>query len=59
MTPEELTLAELREFIHQMPEESRMRIAVIVSTFQNCIKLDEKHASLALALVGAEMAARP
>lgn len=59
MTPEELTLAEIRQHIGGMPEDSRIRVQCIASTFRNCLQIDPEHAGLALALVGAEQAAKP
>lgn len=58
MTTEEIVLAEIRKHIGAMSEDSQIRVKCIASTFRNCLELDPEHAGLALALVGAEQAAK-
>lgn len=59
MTNEELVLNEIRKHIATHSEEAQIRVKCIASTFRNCLEIDPVHAGLALALVGAEQAAKP
>lgn len=58
MTPEKIVLYEVKEEIAKLPKDSQVRIEAIARAFRNCLELDPGHASMALALVGAEQAAK-
>jgi hypothetical protein len=58
MTPEKLVLYEVKDEIAKLPQDSQIRIEAIARTFRNCLELDPGHAGMALALVGAEEAAK-
>ena len=55
---DDIVLAGVREEIARLPEDSRIRVEVIARTFRNCIAADPMHAGMAMALVGAEQAAK-
>lgn len=58
MTQNEIVLADVRDEIAKLPEDGRIRVEAIACTFRNCIALDPLHAGMAMALVGAEQAAK-
>lgn len=58
MTDEEQTLLVIRGTIAGMPEDDQIRVKAIAATLRNALKAGGSHAELALALVGAELAAR-
>jgi hypothetical protein len=58
MSQDELVLASVRDEIAKLPEDGRIRVEAIASTFRNCIALDPLHAGMAMALVGAEQTAK-
>lgn len=58
MTPEKIVLYEVKEEIAKLPEDSQIRIEAIARTFRNCLEVDPGHAGMAMALVGAEQAAK-
>jgi hypothetical protein len=53
-----LVLADVREEIAKLPEDGRIRVEAIARTFRDCLALDPLHAGMAMALVGAEQAAK-
>lgn len=57
-SPEEQALREVKEHIAGLPEDSQIRIEAIACTFRDCLGADPFHAGAALALVGAEQAAK-
>jgi hypothetical protein len=58
MTDEEQTLLLIRGTVAGMPEDDQIKVKAIAETFRNALKAGGGHASLALALVGAEQAAQ-
>jgi hypothetical protein len=58
MTQDEIVLASVRDEIAKLPEDGRIRVEAIACTFRNCIAMDPVHAGMAMALVGAEQAAK-
>lgn len=58
MTTEQIVLDEIKKHIATLPAESQIKITCIAGTFRNCLSIDPEHAGLAMALVGAEQAAR-
>lgn len=57
MTSDEQTLADIRFEIAKLSEHDQIRVWVIAATLRNIIKADP-YAPMALALVGAELAAQ-
>lgn len=58
MTNEEQTLAEVRAEIAKLSADNRVAVEVIAMTLRGILKADPR-APMALALVGAELAAQP
>lgn len=57
MTPEKMALFEIRDVIEQLPQQDQAKIQEFAALFRNLLK-DECYATMAFALVGAEMAAK-
>lgn len=57
MTDDEQTLLLIRGHIAGMPEEDQARVKAIAEDIRNVLKVGGAHASMALALIGAEQAA--
>ena len=58
MTPEQIVVAEINEVIEKLSEDDRIQVRMIAGTLQGMLMADGRTA-LALALVGAQMAAYP
>lgn len=56
MTEEEMALKYIRDGIGARPEHERVRIAIIAQSFRTILKAEPICGSMALALVGAELA---
>ena len=58
MTPEKIVLYEVKEAISQLSEDDRIRVEAIAMNLRNILTAGGEHASMALALIGAEEAAK-
>lgn len=56
-TPEVLTLMQMRAVVANLPDDDRIRTEAIATTIRGILQLGGSHATMALALVGAELAA--
>lgn len=57
MITEQLLLAEIKSQIDALSEDDRIKVRCIVSTLRNVLAAGGNHARMAIALIGAEMAA--
>lgn len=57
MTPEQLVLAEVKAQVEAMPADDRIVVLAVACTLRNIIATGGDNARMALALIGAELAA--
>lgn len=56
MTPEEQLVAEIRAEIAKLSADDQLKVECMVTTLKGILKLGGRHAQLAFALLGAQMA---
>jgi hypothetical protein len=59
MTNEDIVVAEIQKQINRQVEDDRLLINTLADTLRGVLRIHGFNAQLALALVGAELAARP